>query len=81
MSRTYHISDFGAFLRKCGDAGRDRGDQEESARDDNRSSRPDRGTNQGFRQPKMDMTAGEQSIVSATANIPCGSPRSKRSAR
>src|SRR5256885_11805195 len=50
MSRTYHISDFAAFLRKYGDAGRDRGDREESARDDNRSSRPDRGANQGFRQ-------------------------------
>jgi len=50
MSRTYHISDFAAFLRKYGDAGRDRGDREESPRDDNRSSRPDRGANQGFRQ-------------------------------
>jgi len=52
MSRTYHISDFAAFLRKYGDSGRDRGGREESTRDDNRSSRPDRGTNQQFRQPQ-----------------------------
>ncbi len=30
---------------------------------------------------KMEMTAREQSIVSATANIPCGNPKSKPSAR
>jgi hypothetical protein len=50
MSRAYHISDFAAFLRKYGDSGRDRKGREESARDDNRPSRPDRGTNQEFRQ-------------------------------
>src|SRR6266849_8893667 len=51
MSRAYDISDFVAFLRKYGDSGRDRGSGvEEFARDDNRRSRPDRGTNQEFRQ-------------------------------
>src|SRR5229473_8228379 len=51
MSRAYDISDFAAFLRKYGDSGRDRGGGvEESARDDNWRSRPDRGTNQEFRQ-------------------------------
>src|SRR6266852_5081581 len=54
MSRTYHISDFAAFLRKYGDSGRDRGGREESARDDNRPSRPDRDTNQEFRQPQKE---------------------------
>ena len=52
MSRTYHISDFAAFLRKYGYSERDRGGREESARDDNRPSRPDRGTNQEFREPQ-----------------------------
>jgi len=52
MSRTYHISDFAAFLRKYGDSARDRGGWEESLRYDNRPSRPDRGTNQEFRQPQ-----------------------------
>lgn len=49
MSRTYHIADFAAFLRKYDDFGRDRGGREEFARDDGRSSRPARGTNQEFR--------------------------------
>src|SRR2546428_13728698 len=52
MSRTYHISDFAAFLRKYGDSARDRGGWEESARDDSRPSRSDRGTNQEFGQPR-----------------------------
>src|SRR6266852_9477958 len=43
MSRAYDISDFAAFLRKYGDSGRDHGGRvEESGRDDNRRSRPDR---------------------------------------
>jgi len=50
MSRTYHISDFAAFLRKYGDSARDRGDWEEPPRYDNRPRRPDRGTNREFRQ-------------------------------
>jgi hypothetical protein len=50
MSRTYHISDFVAFLGKYCDSGRDRGGWEESRRYDNRTSRPDRGTNREFRQ-------------------------------
>ncbi len=52
MSRTYHISDFAAFLRKYGDSTRDRGGGEESPRYDNRLSRPDRGKNQEFKQPQ-----------------------------
>jgi len=81
MSRTYHISDFAAFLRKYGDSAHDRGGWEKSVRDDYRPGRPDRGTDQEFRHRKMEMTAGAQSIVSATANIPCGNPKSKPSAR
>ena len=52
MSRTYHISDFAAFLRKYGDSGRDRGGWEESARDGNRRSRPDRDANLEFKRKR-----------------------------
>ena len=52
MSRTYHISDFAAFLRKYGDSAHDRGGWEKSVRDDYRPGRPDRGTDQEFRQPQ-----------------------------
>lgn len=79
MSRTYHISDFAAFLRKYGDSARDHGGWEESTRHNNRSSRSDRGANQDPGSCKMGMTGREQSIAATAASIPYGNLKSKLS--